>query len=148
MQLGSGTYDLVTGLTYAGFAARSNWGVQWRASFRLGENDEDYTLGDMHEISAWVSRRLGKTTSVSTRLAYGHRGNIDGMDPRIRAPVQTADPDRQSYDRIDLGLGLNVRPGGSKHRLAVEVMAPIYQDLDGPQLEQDWRVTFGWQYAP
>ena len=95
-----------------------------------------------------MSRRLGQAVSVSARVAYGHRGNIDGMDPLIRAPVQTADPDRQGYDRVDLGVGVNFHPEGSSHRLALEVLAPLHQDLDGPQLEQDWRLTLGWQFTP
>ena len=33
------------------------------------------------------------------------------------------------------------------HRLAIEGGMPVWQDLDGPQLEVDWVVIVGWQYA-
>ena len=33
------------------------------------------------------------------------------------------------------------------HRLALEADIPIYQDLNGPQMETDFTVTLGWQYA-
>ena len=32
-----------------------------------------------------------------------------------------------------------------ENRLAFEGGAPVYQDLNGPQLETDWIMTFGWQ---
>jgi hypothetical protein len=34
-----------------------------------------------------------------------------------------------------------------RHRLALELGAPIYQDLNGPQMETDWMLTVGWQKA-
>lgn len=148
MQLGSGTYDLVTGFTYSSNADRWGWGSQWRSLVHLGENDEDYTLGDEHKLQGWLSYRINPSLSVSARLAYLDRGNIDGMDPLINAPVQTADPDRHGMQRLDFGLGANVLLPGQKQRLALEVTAPVYQKLNGPQLETDWVLTFGWQYTP
>jgi len=32
-------------------------------------------------------------------------------------------------------------------RIAAEFGAPVYQNLDGPQLQTDWTVTVGWQLA-
>jgi len=49
-----------------------------------------------------------------------------------------------------VGVGLNfLIPGGplKGNRFAVEGLFPVYQHVDGPQLEQDWMVTAGWQYA-
>ena len=70
MQLDSGTYDLIAGLTYADSTGRWAWGSQWRSVIRLGENDEHYTLGDVHRLSGWLSHRLGNRVSVSGRLEY------------------------------------------------------------------------------
>jgi len=148
MQLGSGTYDLITGLTYSSHADRWGWGSQWRSVTRIGENDEDYSLGDEHKLQGWLSYRLNPSLSLSARLAYVDRGNIDGMDASIQAPVQTADPDRHGMQRLDVGLGANLLLPGKKQRLALEVTAPTYQKLDGPQLQTDWMLTFGWQYTP
>jgi hypothetical protein len=33
------------------------------------------------------------------------------------------------------------------HKIAVEFGIPLYQSLDGPQLADNWRITFGWQYT-
>jgi len=147
MQLGSGTIDPILGLTVSGRADKWGWGGQWRSVFRLGENDENYTLGDEHRITGWTSYLLHPTLSLSGRLEYYDRGNIDGIDPLILAPVQTADPDRQRIQRVDVGLGANFLLPGRRHRIALEISAPIVQDLDGPQLETDWNITLGWQYA-
>ncbi len=146
MQLGSGTYDLLPGITYQTYQGKWNLGAQYMATIRTGENGEDYTLGDMHEVTTWASYSIRDDISASLRLAYQDLGNIDGEDAQVRAPIQTADPDNQGRKRWDLSAGVNwVSQAG--HRLAFEVGVPIYQDLDGPQLETDWTLTAGYQYA-
>ncbi|MGI9287275.1 MAG: hypothetical protein ACR2P1_17965 [Pseudomonadales bacterium] len=147
MQLGSGTYDVIAGLTYAQHSAAWGWGSQWRSVFRTGENDENYTLGDEHRLTGWLSYSMNPYISFSGRLEYFDRGNIDGIDPLIVAPVQTADPDRQGAKRVDASLGFNFLLPGEEQRLALEINVPIRQDLDGPQLETDWHATVGWQFA-
>jgi len=146
MQLGSGTYDMIAGLTWVTFYDHSSWGTQWRGIIRALENDEDYTLGDEHRFTAWASRLFSPNWSGSARIEYYYRDNIDGMDPMIRAPVQTADPARQGIKRLDFSLGLNFESNGGQ-RLAVEFFYPVQQDLDGPQLETDWQFIVGYQNA-
>jgi hypothetical protein len=147
MQLGSGTYDLIAGLQYAGSEGAMGWGAQWRSVIRIGENDDDYTLGDEHMLQGWVSYLVSERLSASLRLAGFDRGNIDGMDPRIALPVQTADPDRQAVRRLDVGIGVNYVVPGDRQRLAFEWVTPVSEDLDGPQMQSDWQLTLGWQVA-
>lgn len=147
MQLGSGTYDLLTGLTYSKFFSdRSSWGTQWRGVLRTGNNDEGYRFGDEHRLTVWFSRLISPRLSWSARLERFDRSAVDGIDPLIVAPVQTADPDRQGATRTDLALGLNYANKGG-HRVAFELIAPLDQDLDGPQLETDWQLTLGYQFT-
>ncbi len=147
MQLGSGTYDLIAGVTYSEKNGLWNWGGQWKSIIRMGENSEDYSLGDEHRLGWWLSYALSNNVSINTRVEYLNRGNIDGQDPDIALPVQTADPNRQGLDRVDANVGVNWQLPNIKHRLALELGAPVYQDLKGPQLETDAMVTLGWQYA-
>ena len=149
MQLGSGSVSGIVGFTHNWRLQRFSGGNQWRSLVRLNENDQDYTLGDEHRITTWGAWRFAPRFSLSARLEGFRRGNVDGIDPAIVAPVQTADPDRQRVRRVDFGLGLNFAPGGALagHRLALEWIKPVYQKLDGPQLENDWTITAGWQYA-
>jgi len=146
MQLGSGTYDLLPGITYQTYQGKWNLGAQYMATIRTGENSEDYTLGDEHKVTGWASYAWTHSISTSIRLAYLNVDNIDGADSKITAPVQTADPDNYGKERLDLIAGINWAHQDG-HRLALEVGAPIYQHLDGPQLETDWTLTVGYQYA-
>ncbi len=146
MQLGSGTWDLMPGVTYSGRRTPWHWGGQYLGTFRTG-SDKGYSLGDRHEFSAWMSRQWVTAASASVRLRYETAGRINGMDPQIRGPVQTADPDNYGGDVLNLGLGVNLVVLG-EHRLAVEAALPLLRNLNGVQMETDWAVTVGWQYAP
>ncbi|MEM1175672.1 MAG: transporter [Pseudomonadota bacterium] len=148
MQLGSGTYDVIAGLTYNDSRDTWSWGAQWQSTLRTGDNDEGYTLGDELLLTGWVAKPVGHNVSLAGRLSFRDRGDIDGIDPQIMAPIQTANPDNFGLSRIDLGVSANLVVPDTRQRLALELTVPVQQDLDGPQLETDWVVTLGWQYAP
>lgn len=150
MQLGSGTWDFLPGITYSGNRDKLGWGTQVMGNLRLGENDEGYTLGNRYELSTWVSYRLADWISGSFRLIGSSVGKIDGQDANIMAPVQTADPDFQGGTRVDTSFGLNLI--GTKgfltnQRLALELALPVVQDLNGPQLKTTSILTIGWQHT-
>ncbi|MEZ5981012.1 MAG: hypothetical protein R3C54_01735 [Parvularculaceae bacterium] len=148
MQLGSGTFDLKPGLTYRGRADALSWGAQAGATIRLGENDEDYTLGDRYEGTLWAAYDWSHSLSTSLRVSGSTQGDIAGRDILIIGPVQTADPGNYGGDVIEAHAGVNYRfnEGFLKgNRVAFEVSAPLYRDLNGPQLETDWSITLGWQ---
>ncbi|MBL4762436.1 MAG: transporter [Gammaproteobacteria bacterium] len=149
MQLGSGTYDILAGLTYSGKIDDYSWGAQYSGTFRTG-SDEGYTLGDVHKVTGWVQKLLNPNTAISARLNYLDAGNISGIDPTIVLPVQTADPDRQGKERVDLAIGLTLlgTQGDFKgQRLAFEASQPLHQNLEGPQLKSDLMITVGYQQA-
>lgn len=148
MQLGSGTYDLIAGATWNGWAGRKRWGAQYLGRFRLGRNAAGYALGDEHQATAWTSYRVHPLVSGALRVQARYRGQISGQDDRVTAPVQTADPDNQGGRQIDLGASLNFGPAGNRAkgvRFALEAMFPVYRRLHGPQLETDWSLALGLQ---
>ncbi|WP_395075262.1 transporter [Hyphococcus sp.] len=150
MQLGSGTFDLQPGVTYAGGSEAFSWGAQYLGTFRTGTNDEGYSLSDKHEATAWAQYGPAPWVAFSGRVAFHSQSGIDGIDPAIVAPVQTADPDFQGGERLEIGAGVNfaVQHGVFKgNRFEIEAMAPVYQNLNGPQLETGWALTAGWQKA-
>jgi hypothetical protein len=57
MQIGSGTWDLLPGLTYNGMASWLSWGGQAMATIRTGKNKNHYRLGHRADTTAWVPRR-------------------------------------------------------------------------------------------
>ncbi|MEO0437580.1 MAG: transporter [Pseudomonadota bacterium] len=149
MQLGSGTYDPLLGLTYRGYANAWAWGSQWRSTLRTTDNDEGYRLGDVHMLSAWLSYMFSPSVSASVRLSYEDEDRVSGIDSRIVAPVQTADPDRLGGETTSIAFGMNLLASGAHDgwRLAFEYSVPIEQDLNGPQLETDSVFTLGLQKA-
>ena len=149
MQLGSGTVDVKPGITYNGRVNTITWGAQYMGTFRL-EDNHGYDWGDVHEITAWSAWSPRPWFSGSLRLAWEKRDQINGMDPNIAGPVQTANPNMYGGDWVFGYFGMNFagQSGWIRgHRLALELGLPIEQDLNGPQLKQDYRVTAGWQYA-
>ncbi|MEO1204935.1 MAG: transporter [Pseudomonadota bacterium] len=151
MQNGTGTWDLHPGLTYTGRMGDISWGSQIMGEIRLeSENDEGYSFGDKIKLTSWVAYQFAPWISASFRSAYTAQGDIDGSDPLIAAPVQTANPDFYGGEKLELFGGINtvVTSGPMKgHRFAIEAGVPVYQDLNGPQMETDWTLTAGWQYA-
>ncbi len=150
MQLGTGTWDLEPSITYKARRGAMGFGIQGSASIRTGTNDEGYSFGDVYEGTVWVSYRPAQWVSLSGRVKARAMGRVDGIDPVIVGPVQTANPDFQGGERVDLLAGVNfVGTHGALagHRLGIELGKPIYQDLNGPQMAGDWMLTVGWQRA-
>lgn len=151
MQTGSGSVDALPGLTYAGHGERFSWGAQAQGTIRTHDNDNDYRMGNRTDLTGWLAYRWRDEISTSLRVAWADWGNYSGSDDRLNpALIPTADPDRRAGERLEVlpGINLNVPLGPlGKHRLAIEVGVPVFQRLDGPQLESDWRVMLGWQKA-
>lgn len=150
MQLGSGSFDLKPSLTARSRTGEWSYGAQASAIIRLDENDEGYTLGDVAEATAWLAYEPQPWVSFSGRLKASSVGQIDGDDPLIRAPVQTADPANHGGETVEALLGINLagQTGWQKgHRIAAELGLPVMRDLNGPQMETDLTFTLGWQKA-
>ena len=149
MQLGSGTYDPMLGITYTNHHPQWSWGLQLKTTQRLGKNNEGYRLGDEYMASTWAAYRHSDYLSASVRINGKSWNNISGRDRRLNpAMVPTARADLRGGERAELGIGINfIKPDGmfKGHRLAVEFLLPFYQHLDGPQLEVDYAYTLGWQ---
>lgn len=151
MQLGSGTYDLIPSVTYRGKHGKLGWGAQAGGTIRLGRNDEQYRLGNTAHLTPWVSYQPYKGISTSLRLKGQTWGHVRGGDADLNSNVvPTANQHSLGGKRIDLIAGVNLLKSTGifkNHRLAVEFGVPIYQNLDGPQLETDFYVTAGWQWS-
>ncbi len=146
MQLGSGTFDLLPGMTYIGQIPGWQWGIHSNGTVRLGENKHDYRLGNAYEISGWGARKITEWASGSIRLAWDQWMNIHGADSALNpAMVPTADPNLRAGQRLMVMLGVNLfaERGRLKGlRGAIEGGIPVYQYLEGPQLETDWSLNF------
>jgi len=149
MQIGSGTWDILPGATYAGSSDWLGWGAQVIGTVRFGENRHDYRLGHRADATAWITLPVLDWLDLSARFVYAYWGDIAGADDGLNPnAVATADPDLRKGQRIDLLAGLSVRLPWDRfgaHRFGVEAGGPPWQQLDGPQLGSKWRVIAGWQ---
>ena len=157
MQIGSGTFDLLPSLIYSNNGERLNWGGQLRGTLRLGETDRDYTLGNRLSLSVWAKARPTTWIEPSLTLMIQSWGEIDGRDedliidalPVSPYPANVTDPSKFGGQKIQAVLGATVRrPGGALdgHALELEWGLPVYQDLNGPQPKEVWRLGVGWAW--
>jgi hypothetical protein len=151
MQLGSGTYDFHPAITYLAQTDNYSYGAQLGGILRIGENDQDYTLGNKFEATLWGARKITDSLSASAKFDYSSQSKVDGEDTRMMKMMSPAlNPNSQGRDITTFGLGLNYyfKDGGlSGHRLAAEWETPLDQKVNGVQLELDSTWTLGWQYA-
>ncbi len=153
MQLGSGTFDPIFGLTYNSYDENISWGGQIKTTLRLGKNEEGYRLGSEYSVGSWISKNFTDWLSGSIKLDATHKEDINGQDQGISGLVgvtPTADPNNYGGQTINLGLGINLyNPDGALkgHRLALEYTKPIYENLNGVQMSTDNVIWLGWQYA-
>jgi hypothetical protein len=148
-QLGSGTVDLLPGFTFNTQNEKASLGVQGKAVIRLGENDRGWTLGDVYEGTLWGGYKATDWASVSMGARYSTWGMVEGFDEAVNPNESPAHNTlTQAGWRVDLPLGLNLllpegRFGG--HRVGLEILVPLHQDLDGPQFMHNWTIVAGWQ---
>ena len=149
MQLGTGTYDFHPAVTYVGHKDSFSWGAQYKAEIRLeDENDQGYAWGDKHGLNTWAGYQFAPWLAATARVSASTQEEIDGIDPNIVAPVQTADPDNYGGEIVEAGLGINLRGvegWAVGHEVGLEFTAPLYQDLNGPQMQRDYAFTLGWK---
>jgi hypothetical protein len=147
-QMGSGTVDVSPGFSFNIQNSKASLGLQGRATIRLGENDRGWALGDLYQANLWAGIMGSDWVSASLGLRYANWGNIEGFDEALNSNESPAHNTlTQAGWRVDLPVGMNfVMPEGQfeGHRLSVEFLFPIHQDLDGPQLRHDWSVAAGW----
>ena len=137
MQLGSGSYELKPSLTYNGDWRGWRIGGQANATLRLNDNDENYRLGDKFELQGWAMKNLTPYASASLRLDASHQGKMDGQDIHITLPVPTAQGRSSggTYANFSLGINLIGQSGVLRnHRLALELVLPVHQDVNGVQM--------------
>lgn len=151
MQIGSGTYDADLALTYLGQANSVSWGSQLKGTYRFGENEFDYSLGNRYSLNSWFAVKANDWISISARVEGLSVGEINGANPNLTpAMVTTADTANSGGDYINAGLGFNVYAfkGSLKNmRFGAEYALPVYQNLNGIQLTQKQTITLGLQYS-
>lgn len=146
MQPGGGTWDIEPSLTTTGRAGAFGWGAQAAYRWRSGKaNESGFRFGDKARATGWASYLLGSQVGTTARLEYVHEGKVEGHYNAAHNHV--APPDRQGNyggDVVTAGIGLNwLLPvaGERRPQVGAELAVPLYQDLKGIQVPQDWRLS-------
>ena len=149
LQTGSGGWDVVTGLAGQHFRERLSIGYHARRIWRASENDRGYKASQQTTFGLWVAAPLGRWLGVSVRGLYEQWSDVSGGDQRMSIQANPAfDPARQGGERWSVPVGVTVRvPRGifAGHRFTAEAILPVYQDLNGPQVEANWGIVLAWR---
>ena len=148
-QPGNGTWDLEWGWTYKGEIERFSWGGQAVGRHPVGRNGLDYREGSRFTGRLWGVVRLFSGVDLSLRTEWEKQNEIEGFDRSLRPTVDPLE-NPELYDRISITMspGMSIEiPALGGQRIGVEVGIPVYQDVDGPQLERDWTITTAWRWV-
>lgn len=141
MQHGSGTVDIIPALqaitSWSGF----DLGLRYQAIVRTdNQNDSGFSFGDVHTLDAWVSREIVSDWSASARLSWLFQDDIYGH--YLHGHNHSSPPDLQGNyggSFLDVGLGVNYHACSGFLKgftTGVELMIPLYQDVNGIQSEK------------
>jgi hypothetical protein len=153
MRLGSGSFSLRPGVTYRLYTEKHSFGAQLQTNLPLYTNYTGYQLGNRYALNFWMTRTIGaaRKLAFSFRTEHVWQENIHGQDRDLAMAaanniVSTVRPDMQGGYWLNLGYGvMYMLPEGS--RLNFEMTQPIYQFVDGIQLETDWQLFASWSKA-
>ena len=157
MQLGSGTFDLLPSLTFVQQFDDWSYGIQTHAVIRLeNKNSNQYRFGNIFGATTWAGYKFNNRLAFNAGLNYTYEGELKGAQKDINPgsmvgrSVPTAFNENYGGERIDSLFGVNYYvPKGlfKNHRLAIDIRLPLWQNLNGLQLETDYSLTIGWQAA-
>jgi len=144
MQLGTGTVDFAPGITYTGLWRQWSWGAIYRGRFALDNNVEGYRYGNLTDLSGWAGYTWIHGVTTTFRADGTIQGSIRGADPMISGVMQGTDPLFYGGQRVNLFGGIELEGslvGLRNTHLAIDGGAPVYQNLNGPQLGEDWQIN-------
>lgn len=158
MQLGSGTFDPSIGLLYQGSRSPWWWGVNTAYTARLYDNKRDYRLGDEFRLDGYAMYQFRHNWLAQVQLNGHYQDDIGGEmddfedgsagrvipgDPTSPPATPLWDTDNYGGTRLFTTFGLQWQPA-PLHIIDLNVGVPLYRDLNGPQLETDYRVMLTW----
>jgi hypothetical protein len=144
MQLGTGTFDILPGVIYAGYLGPWSWGLSYRGRLPLDYNLQGYHWGNLHEFNGWVGYTWTPGLTTTFRVCGTTQNPISGFDPLINGPAAPATPFFYGGQRVELFGGGSISGkliGIDNALILVEAGAPVYQDLNGPQIKKNWQAA-------
>ena len=158
MQLGTGTFDPSIGLLYQGSSSPWWWGVNTIYTARLYDNKRDYRFGDEFRVDAYAMYQFAPDWLAQIQLngqyqddisgemdefANGKSGHVMPGNPGSPAATPLWDTNNYGGRQVFATVGLQWQPA-PLHVIDLNVGLPLYRNLNGLQLETDYRVMLTW----
>jgi len=149
MQLGSGTWDMSLGLAWRN--ADNNWLVGLNTLVRTGNNARHYRLGNHYSAKISYHFMPSKFFTPYMGVEYRYLQQIIGQDDSLLVPTAFPYPASITNPKMFGGTsaylvaGADISVGGQKFKIDLGV--PIYQNLNGPQPESNWKFSLNYSYS-
>jgi hypothetical protein len=157
MQMGSGTVDPILGLTYQGSTDPFWYGTNVTYTGRWYDNSQGYQQGDEVKVDVYGMYQFHPKVVVQAQLNFHYegrysdepdRGKIDGEghvmgNPNNIFASPLFDPDNYGGTKLNVSAGVQFQPL-PLHIMELVASKPVHQDLNGPQLQEDWRIMFSY----
>ena len=155
MQLGSGTVDPIIGLTYQGSRDPFWWGFNTQLEGHIYDNEQGYRRAQELRYDFYAMKQVHDKVVVHAQLNGWYEGKFsdEAYDVRVSGAGHKAlstannlisplfDPDNYGGHKLHFGLGVQFQPL-PLHVMELTASVPIHQDLNGPQLQDNWMVQF------
>ena len=138
MQLGTGTLDILPGLSYKFQQNKFAIGGQFNSSIKILSNSNNYRLGNTATINIWSAYSICKWLNPSVRVEASSVGKIRGTDTSIYA-FNEPTANTMNYGGTTLrgfvGTSLPIQLNENKAmKIGVEYGFQVYQNYNGIQV--------------
>jgi hypothetical protein len=147
MQLGSGTVDVLPGISHLYQRNGLALGTTVSGIYRAHRNSLGYKLGNEATLSSWIAYQWLTVVSSSVRVEGTVAGPVQGRDAQLYTYMEpSTNPVNYGGKRINAYIGSSFHFKGAlkNNRLGVEYGLPLYQQLNGFQLMQTYGVNAFW----
>ncbi len=148
MQMGSGSFDFMPGVTYLLKMNKLSISTQLTSIIRPFNNRHSYRLGNELTFNCWAAYKFLSWVSGSVRVESNSTGAIRGKDVTLYEGAEPA-AFSKNYGGQNangyLGLNFYVNNGCFKNnKFSVEYGIPVYQNFNGIQMSTINTVYAGW----
>ncbi len=157
MQLGSGTVDPIIGLTYQG--SKDPWWYGLNAIYEghWYDNDQGYHQGQEFRADLYAMRQVHSKIVLESQLNFKYEGTYSDQPYNQRVLGQghfrgnpangflspLNDPNNYGGEKLSATFGAQFQPFPLQV-LELQATLPIYQNLNGPQLQDDFAIMAAW----
>ena len=157
MQMGSGTFDPMLGLAYQGSQDPFWYGATALYTARIYDNNRGYQQGDEFRLDLYSMYQFHENSvahlqlngtwndsysdepDAGRELGHGHLG----FNPANPFTSPLFDPSNYGGTQLNVTAGIQWQPL-PLNIIELNGSVPLYQDLNGPQMAEDYRVMLTW----